>query len=152
MNEYEQYSKRKRKQKNKYNRLYDIDVYIVYGSPASGKTTYVKKHMEEGDMVVDLDLIKQSISMRAKSDVPDNLLNIAFRIRDYLYDIIEYREELECNNIWVIASLPLDIDREYLFNRLQATKIIYIEATKEECIERAMADEERTNKEIQVVI
>jgi len=39
-----------------------IKVYIVYGSPASGKTTYVRDHMSDGDMVVDLDMIGQALS------------------------------------------------------------------------------------------
>ena len=39
-------------------------VILVWGPPASGKTTYVKKHMADGDMVIDLDAIKHAISFR----------------------------------------------------------------------------------------
>jgi len=63
--------------------LVPVDVYIVWGSPASGKTTYVKKHMEGGDLVVDLDLIKQSISMKEKTTAGDNLLNVALSVREH---------------------------------------------------------------------
>lgn len=129
-----------------------MNVYIIYGSPASGKTTYVKRNMVDGDMVIDLDLIKQSISLQSKTDTSDKLLNVAISIRDYLYDLIEYRIGINCDNIWVIASLPKAIDREYIFNKLQANKIIFIEATKEQCIQRALNNNERFNKDLQIVI
>ena len=38
-------------------------ITLVWGSPASGKTTYVKNNMKLGDMIIDLDYIKQSISI-----------------------------------------------------------------------------------------
>ena len=37
-------------------------IIIVHGAPASGKTTYVHKHREPGDLIVDLDAIKDAIS------------------------------------------------------------------------------------------
>lgn len=129
----------------------DIRVYIVWGSPGSGKTTYVKNNMDKGDMVVDLDLIKQSISMASKTNATDNLLNTALSIQEHLYNLIEYREVIRCNNIWVVAGLPNAIDREYLKNRLRA-ELIQIKATKEECIDRAMKDDEREDKELQMRI
>ncbi|MBS4191200.1 AAA family ATPase [Bacillus sp. FJAT-49705] len=130
----------------------DIKVYIVWGSPASGKTTYVKKHMHVGDMVVDLDYLKQSISLAGKTNTGDNLLNVSLSIREHIYSLIEYRELMRCNNIWVVAGLPKQIDREYLFNRLRATDIIHIHATREECVQRAINDDERSDKDLQLLI
>ena len=37
-------------------------VYIVYGPPMSGKTSYVIEHMEEGDLVVDMDSLYQAVT------------------------------------------------------------------------------------------
>ena len=37
------------------------NVYIVWGSPASGKTAYVKEHIQYKDMIIDLDMIRESI-------------------------------------------------------------------------------------------
>jgi predicted kinase len=125
-------------------------VYIVWGSPASGKTTYVKMNMEAGDLVVDLDLIKQSISMTSKTEAQDNLLDVAIGIREYLYDRIE-RRQFTCKNVWVIASLPLGNRRTELAKRLRA-ELVHCEATEEECISRAMNDGERLDKEKQIMI
>lgn len=127
----------------------DIKVSIVWGAPASGKTTYVRNHMQDGDLVVDLDLIKQSLSMQGKTETGDNFLNIALSIREHIYELIEYREVINTNHVWVIAGLPKRDDREYLFNRLQADEIIQIKATKKECIVHADSDDERKDKRIQ---
>lgn len=127
--------------------LKSCKVYIVYGSPASGKTTYVKKHKEYGDLVVDLDLIKQSISMESKTNAPDNLLDIAIDIRECIYKKIENRL-FDCKNVWVIGGLPNKKERELLAERLKA-ELIYISADIYECIERANADIERVDKRLQ---
>ena len=136
---------------NELGEMVPIDVYIVWGSPASGKTTYVKNHMEDGDLVIDLDLIKQSLSMKEKTATGDNLLPIALKVRELLYDIIRARD-LNCNSVWVIGGLPDADERIALANRLNTDKLIYIEATMEQCIERAMNDDERKDKDIQIRI
>lgn len=38
-----------------------MEVIIVCGAPASGKTTYVKNNMTIGDLVIDLDAIRCAI-------------------------------------------------------------------------------------------
>lgn len=116
-------------------------VYIVYGSPASGKTSYVRKHRREGDLVVDLDLIKQAISMQGGKDAPDNLLEVALAMREAAYGMIESRVA-DCRTSWVVASLPERAERLALAERLGA-ELVYIDATYGECIKRAMADPER---------
>ena len=131
--------------------LIPIDVIIVWGSPASGKTTYVKEHMQDGDMVVDLDYIKQSISLSNKTECKDNLLDTAVKIRELIYELIANRE-IETNNIWVVAGLPTKEERDRLADRLKATDIIFIEATYNQCIARAMGDTDRLDKDKQVKV
>ena len=123
---------------------------IVWGSPASGKTTYVRKHMECGDLVLDLDLIKQAISMQQKSDAPDNLLNVAINIRDLVYDMIA-NGKVDCKTKWVIASLPDKQEREALAKRLNA-ELVYMASTYGECIKRANEDGERSDKTRQMYL
>lgn len=121
-----------------------LKTYIVWGSPASGKTTYVREHMQVGDLVVDLDLIKQAISMCNKSNTPDNLLPVATGVRDYIYSLIE-SSEVDCKNKWVIASLPSKKERLELAERLNAN-LIYIDAAYHECLKRVDEDTEREDK------
>ena len=117
-------------------------VFIVYGSPFSGKTTYVRDNMEDGDLVVDLDAIYSAVSLLPLYQHPDPLQRTVFGIRDYLYDHIRIRAG-NWNTAWVIAGLPRKDERERLAARLGAS-LILVEATKEECIRRCVdADDGR---------
>lgn len=132
---------------NENGELVKSKVYIIYGSPGSGKTTYVMKHKQYGDLIVDLDLIKQAISMEAKTSTPDNLLDIAIGIKDYIYKVIE-NKKFNCKNVWVVASLPNKEQRENLAKRLDG-ELIFIDKTIDECISNVNGDDERIDKEFQ---
>lgn len=136
---------------NEEGQLQKQKIIIVHGAPASGKTSYVKEHMNKGDMVVDFDLIKESISMCFNRDVPETLLDTAFEIRELLYRLIEERK-VDARTIWVIGTLPTRKQRSELISRLHADEVIHIEATIDECIERMLKDESRTDKEKQMQI
>ncbi|MBR1701933.1 MAG: hypothetical protein IJ716_08255 [Lachnospiraceae bacterium] len=127
-----------------------MNVFIVYGAPASGKTTYVKKHKKTNDLIVDFDLIKQSITMNDKTEDVGCLFDIAEHIRQYLYQIIENRM-VKCENAWIIGLFPKAADRNEIAKRLRA-KLIYIKASEQQCIARAMHDDERKDKELQLRI
>lgn len=125
---------------NEDGELVQMKVYVVHGSPASGKTSYVREHMSPGDLVVDLDYIKQAISFCTPIDAPENLLNVAIGVRDYLYELIEERA-VDCCNVWVVACLPKRDERRELIERLDAEPV-HCSADYHECIERARYDDE----------
>lgn len=125
-------------------------VFIVHGAPGSGKTTYVKEHMDNGDLIVDLDNIKQAISLCNKTEAPDNLLDISNDIKELLYKRIESKE-VNAKTIWVIAGLPTRKQRSELASRLHA-ELIHIDTDISICIERILLDDERKDKEIQMKI
>lgn len=125
---------------NEEGELVQMKVYVVHGSPASGKTSYVREHMSPGDLVVDLDYIKSAISFMNAIETPDNLLPVAIGIRDYLYDLIEERA-VDCCNIWVIGCLPERAERRELIERLDAEEV-HCSADYHECIARASIDDE----------
>lgn len=135
---------------NENGELMQTEVFIVWGSPASGKTTYVKNNMQPGDLIVDLDLIKQAISMCNKTSAPDNLFNIAKGIIEYIYTLVENRNT-NCDNVWVIAGLPRKKERLDLADRLKA-KLIHVDTSKNDCINRAYKDSERLDKNMQIRI
>lgn len=123
------------------------NVFIVWGAPASGKNTYVKRHKGKYDLVVDLDLIIASLSMTNGKTVTEDYLPFALDIRELLYSLIERRTYF-FEKAWVIATLPKKDERLKLQHRLKA-ELIYIDTPKEECIERARRDDERPNKDLQ---
>ena len=110
-------------------------VYIVYGSPCSGKTTWVNDNATKNDLIVDMDNIWQMISINNRYDKPDALKGTAFDIRDKLFDIIKYRSG-KWHNAFVISSGAMKGDRERLQKRINADEFIFIETSKEDCFKR----------------
>lgn len=110
-------------------------VYLVYGAPCSGKTTWVNKVANADDLILDMDSIWESICKSDRYHKPKRLKANAFGIRDCIIDQIRTRQGM-WRNAYVIGGYPLATDRERLCNLLNATPI-YIEASLEECLERA---------------
>lgn len=132
---------------NEHGELCGVNVYIVYGAPASGKTTYVIKHKNDWDLVVDIDMILQSISLMPKGKADEAVLKVAFNILDMLYERIE-SGDIQCKNVWVVSSLPKAKQRNELAKRLKA-KLILIDTDIRECLDRANKDSDREDKELQ---
>lgn len=109
-------------------------VYIVYGSPLSGKSTFVKDNMDVGDYIVDIDNIWQSISGCDRYIKPNRLRSCVFNIRNYMIDMVRMRQG-KWLNAWVIGGYPLISERERLSKTLNAREI-YIDTSKDECIRR----------------
>lgn len=120
------------------------DVNIVYGSPGAGKTTYVLEHMQDGDLIVDLDRLLSAITFKEVYQGNEALKPYVYAMRDSLYDSLEKRIG-SLNKAWIIACLPKKKEREYLAKRLRA-ELIHIDTNEKECIKRAMLDDRRTNK------
>lgn len=117
-------------------------VYLVYGSPCSGKTTFVDRVKGNSDLVVDMDNIWQCITGGNRYDKPNALKTNAFMIRDVLYDSIKTRAG-KWERAFVITGGAVKADRERLRDALGA-EVIFIEETKQTCLERLASDQNRT--------
>jgi hypothetical protein len=118
------------------------DITVVCGSPGSGKTMYVKKHMCKGDLIVDLDMIYAAISGSDSRDRDKELLPYMFAVRDALYNKLDSWTTLQ--RAWIIACLPKAYDRESISRRFNA-KVILINKTKRECMQQSISDTTRMN-------
>ena len=114
-------------------------VYIVYGSPCSGKTTWVNDVALNDDLIVDMDSIWESICRSDKYHKPNRLKANAFGVRDTLLDMIKTRRGM-WRNAYVIGTYPLSSDRERLADRLGA-ELIYIDTDKDTCLSRCVNEE-----------
>lgn len=110
-------------------------VYIVYGSPCSGKSTWVKENATADDLVVDLDNIWQMISINDRYDKPATLKSVVFEVRDKLYDTIKYRSG-KWKNAFIITGGALIGDRQRLKQRVSADEFIFIDTSFGECMKR----------------
>ncbi len=110
-------------------------VYIVYGAPASGKTTWVYDNATPDDLIVDLDKIWQMISINDMYVKPAALKQVVFQMRDKLYDIIRYRSG-KWHTAFIITGGALLGDRERLKQRVGADECVYIDTSYDECMRR----------------
>lgn len=109
-------------------------VYIVYGAPLSGKSSYVIEHMEKGDLVVDMDKLYEAVSFMDPYDKPDNLKYNVFSIRNHIIDNIKTRYG-GFRTAWIVGGYANKVERERLAQELGA-KLLLVNATREECINR----------------
>ena len=140
--------------KAEHNRIHGVTrskplygVYLVYGPPLSGKTSYVMQNMERGDLVVDMDKLYAAVSLQPVYDKPDQLKRNVFAMRDLLIDNIKTRYG-KWNSAFIIGGYPIKYQREQIAEQTGAS-IIYCEATKEECLARLEADVGRRQKKEQ---
>lgn len=113
-------------------------VYLVYGAPCSGKTTFVNGIKGNSDLVVDMDNIWQCITGGARYEKPNALRTNAFIVRDALYDSIKTRRG-KWERAFVISGEPIASDRNRLISNLGA-EAIFIDTDKATCLERLYAD------------
>lgn len=121
------------------------EVFLVYGSPLSGKTTYVSQIMQPGDLIMDMDRIWECISGQPTYIKPGRLNAVAFAVRDEIMNAIRYKVG-KWQHAYIIGGFPLVSERERIIQELGA-RPLYIDTAKEECISRLMQCTDMRNKE-----
>ena len=116
-------------------------VYIVYGSPCSGKTTWVRENAGKNDIVLDMDSIWQCITVNDRTCKPQRLNQNVFGIRDCIMDQIRMRVG-KWQTAFVIGGYPNKYERERIADLLGA-ELIFIDTDMETCLLRAPNEEWR---------
>lgn len=120
-------------------------VYLVYGSPCAGKTTYVNSVATRNDLIVDLDKIHRAICICGLYDKPAATKRVAFNVRDYLLDEVRTATpRRKWQDAYIIGTYPDRIDRD-MFVQDYGAELVHIDTSKEECIKRAYQDIERSS-------
>lgn len=84
-----------------------INVTIITGPPAAGKTTYALEHAKRDDVLIDLDRLAAAlmpITDDAAHDYPQHIRNIAIGARKAAMDRA-LRTRHRCN-VWIIHAVP----------------------------------------------
>lgn len=118
---------------NRYGR-YTRHIYLVYGSPLSGKSTYVKERAGTHDLIVDIDKIYTCITNNPPYIKSGRLYENMRAVHDTLLENIKYNYG-KWVNAFIIGGYPFKGERERLLQEYKAEPV-YIEATKEECLSR----------------
>ena len=109
-------------------------VYVVYGAPCSGKTSFVRDNMEQGDLIIDIDSIWECISGCERYTKPARLNSNVFTLRDNLIEQVRYRVG-KWLTAWIIGGYPLTAERERLCKSLGAREI-FVDTPRDECLRR----------------
>ena len=120
-------------------------VFLVYGSPLSGKSTWVKDNMTEGDLVIDIDSIWECVSGCDRYVKPNRLKSVVFAVRDNLLESVKYRRG-KWLNAYVIGGYPFQGERERLIDMLGAREV-FINTDKETCLNRLSVCDDRNTKD-----
>ena len=86
-------------------------VYLVYGSPCSGKTTFVYDNAYDDDLILDVDKIWECVCKNNRYNKSSRLKANVFGIRDTILDQIRTRTGM-WRNAYVIGGYPLRTDRD----------------------------------------
>lgn len=114
-------------------------IYIVYGSPCAGKSTWVKESAGKDDLIVDVDKIWEAITINDKFNKSKRLLRNVLGVRDCIIDQILIREG-KWKNAYIIGGYPLSMERKRLADKLNA-ELVFIDESKETCKSRALNSE-----------
>lgn len=120
------------------------EIFIVYGPPLAGKTTWVQENKGPNDLVLDIDSLWQAITGK-RYYKPAKLRAVVFRLRDSILDMIKFRYG-KWSNAYIIGGYAAEGERERLAKELGA-RLVFIEATQDECLNRLANDLERDAEE-----
>lgn len=109
-------------------------VYLVYGSPLSGKSTYVKERAGLHDLVIDVDKIYACITNNPLYRKADRLWDCKEAVKQALFDCIKYKRG-KWVNAFIVGGYAFKGERERICTEYGAEEI-YIECTKEEALAR----------------
>lgn len=120
-----------------------MKIKLVYGAPCCGKSTYVKEHAGEHDLVWDFDKYLMACTNRT-NQVANNhpMADFVIDLRKKIIDAVQTRpsvENLYITCLWVTDKLKSEVEG-------LDTEEIFIEATKEDCFSRLDSDDNRPDK------
>lgn len=113
-------------------------VFLVYGAPCAGKTTFVDSVANPGDLILDIDRLWSAVraGQCGTYDKPDALKAVVFDLRDCMMQDIRTRRG-KWRNAYVIGGYPLEGERERIADMVGADKQIFIDTPQEICMQRA---------------
>lgn len=119
-------------------------VYIVYGSPRSGKTTWTHSVAEKQDIILDVDRLWQAVKCDKCEEFerPSELTENVLALREYMIDMIRVRRG-GWHNAYIIGGFPLRGERERIADLVGADRVIFIDTPKDVCLERAKLKSEK---------
>lgn len=124
-------------------------VYLVYGAPCSGKSTYINSIRGNSDIIVDIDRIWEALT-GSPYKKPPALRPIVFDLYFKALDNIRTRAG-QWENAYIVTGMPLKFERERFIYEYDA-ETIFIDVDKDTCLKRLMNDKDKDPQEWQKYI
>lgn len=109
-------------------------IYLVYGCPLSGKSSFVQERAGFHDLIIDMDKIYACISNNPMFIKSGRIADNAFSVRDCLLQDIKMRRG-KWVNAFIVGGYPLKAERERLCTEYGAEEI-FIECDMETALSR----------------
>lgn len=116
-------------------------VYLVWGAPCAGKSTFVREAAHTDDLIVDMDALWDAVCIEGREGKPSRITSEVFALRDALYDRIRMRAG-KWRSAWVIATLPLKGERGRVAQMLGAEPV-HVDTDRDTCLGRCGHDDRR---------
>lgn len=118
-------------------------IHVVTGPPCAGKSTYIREHAAEGDVVVDYDALAHALGRKEVhvASLDGSAPNIAaFEARAAVKRWAFNNYDSDSANVWIIETNLLP-GLESIYERVGA-EIVKLDTDMETCLQRA-ADDDR---------
>lgn len=113
----------------------DRKVYLVVGSPCSGKSSWVESVATKEDMILDFDKLWAAISINPLHIKNNRLTDIAMALRTTMLDQIQMRSG-SWINCYVLSTEPYSDERKRLCIQLGVDEIITMDVDEATCLKR----------------
>lgn len=111
-------------------------VFLIYGSPCSGKSTYIKECKRDGDIVCDVDRLYSAISFNEEHQTELYAQEVASELYKEMLNIIRDRKG-NWKNAYVVSLANTVEKLQAEKERIKADECIFIDTPYEVCMERA---------------
>lgn len=113
-----------------------IESIMVIGAPASGKSSFVAKNKKQGDIVLDLDVIKSEISGKPLHSAHDeSVFRNALDVRNRILVSLQFVEN-KGQTLWFVIGAPDRYDRQKWKDLLKPSKVFIMQCSKKDCLSR----------------
>lgn len=116
----------------------------ITGPPCAGKSTYIKEHQSDNDIVFDYDNMAVAITNKSShAPISTDQHNMIMSLREKW---IRTAKRSNADTAWIICTKLTDYMRSLLGDDVE---IINLELSEEECYDRLHADKNRPDKDME---